>query len=112
MTFSTLEYDPQEAAILNENEVHVTPRGARRKAALLEAALRIIVREGSGAVTHRSVVSEAGASYGSVGYYFGSRKKLLLETMRFVARQNVRAVSESWKEIERHSSDAYAIAAL
>lgn len=112
MTFSTLVYDPQEAAILNENEAHLTPRGARRKAGLLEAALRIIVREGSGAVTHRSVVSEADASYGSVVYYFGSRKKLLLETMRFVAQQNVRALSESWKEIERHSSDAYAIAAL
>lgn len=112
MILSPLEPDPQETALLGADHTRLTPRGARRHTGLLEAALRIIVREGSGAVTHRSVVSEANASYGSVVYYFGSRKKLIRETLRFVAQQNVQALAESWKEIERHGTDVHAIAAL
>ena len=112
MELSSIGLDPQETALLRTDDSHLTPRGARRHTELLEAALRIIVREGAGAVTHRSVVSEANASYGSVVYYFGSRKKLIRETLRFVARQNVQALSKSWKEIERHGTDVQAIATL
>jgi len=112
MTLSNFEVDPQETALLSSYDTRLTPRGVRRQTGLLEAALRIIVREGSSAVTHRSVVSEARASYGSVAYYFGSRKKLIRETLRFVAQQNVQALSESWKEIERHGTDVHAIATL
>lgn len=112
MTSPPFQHDPQETALLSPDEAHLTPRGTRRHAGLLEAALRIIVREGSGAVTLRSVVSEANASHGSVAYYFGSRKKLILEAMRFVARQNVQALSKSWREIERRGADVHAIAAL
>ena len=112
MTSSPLQHDPQETALLGADENHLTPRGARRRAGLLEAALRIIAREGSGAVTLRSVVTQANASHGSVAYYFGSRKKLIREALRFVAQQNVQALSESWKEIERHASDLHTIAAL
>ena len=112
MTSSPFQHDPQETALLGSDETHLTPRGARRQAGLLEAALRIIVREGSGAVTLRSVVSEANASHGSVAYYFGSRKKLIQEALRFVAQQNVQALSQSWKEIEQHEADVHAIAAL
>ncbi len=112
MTSPPPQNDPQETALLSPDEAHLTPRGTRRHAGLLEAALRIIVREGSGAVTLRSVVSEANASHGSVAYYFGSRKELILEAMRFVARQNVQALSESWRKIERQEVDVHVIAAL
>lgn len=112
MTSTSFQHSPQEAALFGQDEIYLTPRGARRRAKLLDAALRIIVREGSGAVTLRSVVSEANASHGSVAYYFGSRKNLILEAMRFVARQNVQSLSNSWMEIERHGADVHAIATL
>ena len=37
-----------------------TPKGEARKAALLDAVLRVLERDGPGAVTHRSVAAEAG----------------------------------------------------
>ncbi len=37
----------------------VRPRGEARRRAILEAALRLLGREGGGAVTHRSVAKEA-----------------------------------------------------
>jgi DNA-binding transcriptional regulator YbjK len=66
-----------------------TLRGEGRRRALLDATLRIVVREGPAAVTHRSVAAEAGATHGSVSYYFGSRTELLREALEMVAQENV-----------------------
>ena len=112
MNSPSLQLDPQEAALFEADEMHLTPRGARRRAGLLDAALRIMVREGSGSVTLRSVVMEAKASHGSIAYYFQSRKMLIREALRFVAQQNVQALSKSWQEIDRQGDDVKAIAAL
>jgi DNA-binding transcriptional regulator YbjK len=68
----------------------LTRRGQDRRRALIEATLRIIVREGPAAVTHRSVAAEAGATHGSVAYYFGGRDELLHQALECVADQNVR----------------------
>lgn len=67
----------------------LTRRGQDRRRALIEATLRIIVREGPAAVTHRSVATEAGATHGSVAYYFGGRDELLHQALECVADQNV-----------------------
>lgn len=67
----------------------LTQRGRDRRRALIDATLRIIVREGPAAVTHRSVATEAGATHGSVAYYFGGRDELLHQALEHVADQNV-----------------------
>ena len=90
----------------------LTPRGTQRRVALMEAALRIIVRDGPGAVTLRSVVAEAKASHGSVAYYFGSREDLVRETLIHIADRNIKALEEAWVDIEKNATDPATVAAM
>jgi len=89
-----------------------TARGAQRRAALIEATLRIIIRQGAGGVTHRAVAAEAAASHGSVLYYFGTRDALIHEVMQQVARRNAETMAAYWGEIEPHADDPRRFAEL
>lgn len=88
-----------------------TPRGRRRRQALLDATLRIIVHAGPEAVTHRSVAAEAGASHGAVKYYFGSREELMEQALREVADRNVAAIERLQPELRSKTHDPAAYAA-
>ncbi|HVK95296.1 MAG TPA: TetR/AcrR family transcriptional regulator [Noviherbaspirillum sp.] len=65
----------------------LTRRGQQRREELIMAALHIIVREGTGAVSLRTVAKEAGASHGSVAYYFGTRDALMAAVLDYVFGQ-------------------------
>lgn len=66
-------------------------RGERRRAAILEAALRVIAREGVSAVTHRAVAAEADVPLSSTTYYFESLDELLEDALlRFVSAETER----------------------
>ena len=55
--------------------------------AFLDAAERLLVREGAAGVSTRQLAREAGQNHGLVHYYFGSVDELLLQTLeRFTAR--------------------------
>lgn len=69
MTFAA-ELDPADAAR--------SARAERRSAQLLEAAARLMERDGSHAVSMQSVAAEAGVSVGLIYRYFGSKDDLLL----------------------------------
>jgi AcrR family transcriptional regulator len=59
-----------------------------RRAALVEAALRVMVRGGLSAGTTRAIVAEAGMSLASFHYAFSSRDELLRELVhRVVGRE-------------------------
>jgi len=64
-------------------------RGETRRRAILEATLRIVGREGAGAVTHRAVAAEAGVPLAATTYYFDSREELLAETLAHAAAEDV-----------------------
>lgn len=53
-------------------------RGRERRSALLRAAVDLMLSAGTASVTHRHVASAAGASLGSIRYYFSTREELLL----------------------------------
>jgi len=60
--------------------------------AFLDAAERLLVRDGYAQITTRKLALEAGANHGLVHYYFGSMEELLLQvverfTDRIIARQ-------------------------
>src|SRR5262245_27468791 len=56
-------------------------------AAFLDAAERLLVREGAAGISTRQLAVEAGQNHGLVHYYFGSVDELLLQTLeRFSAR--------------------------
>jgi AcrR family transcriptional regulator len=55
--------------------------------AFLDAAERLLIREGSAGISTRQLAAEAGQNHGLVHYYFGSVDELLLQTLeRFTAR--------------------------
>ena len=55
--------------------------------AFLDAAERLLVREGAAGISTRQLAAESGQNHGLVHYYFGSVDELLLQTLeRFSAR--------------------------
>ena len=71
----------------------VAPAGRERspKEKLLDAAERLLIEVGHGAVTTRLVSKEAGVNHGLVHYYYGSMEELFLAVLeRFTARLIVR----------------------
>lgn len=52
-------------------------RGRERRAAIIAAAGRVLIRDGVAALTHRAVAAEAGVPLGSTTYYFADRPELV-----------------------------------
>lgn len=63
-----------------------------RRAALIDAALRVTAREGIARATTRAVVAEAGMSLASFHYAFDSRDELIDELIRTVVARELQAV--------------------
>jgi AcrR family transcriptional regulator len=66
-----------------------------RRAALVEAALRVMVRGGPAAGTTRAIVAEAGMPLASFHYAFASRDELLRELVHRVLGQELTAATGS-----------------
>lgn len=94
-----------------KDKLDMTPRGVQRREELIEAVLKIIVRDGPGAVSIRSVTKEANAAHGSITYYFGGCDNLVSEALKQVALQNVAALAEAWIDLERLGTDPAQLAA-
>lgn len=62
---------------------------AAGRLALLDAAVRVVARDGLDGVSYRSVAEEAGTTAGLVFYHFGSRETLILEAATRAGRRAV-----------------------
>lgn len=67
----------------------LTPKGEARRTALLDAVLRVLAREGAGAVTHRSVAREAGVPVAAATYYFASLDDLYVSALKRATAEEV-----------------------
>lgn len=72
-------YDPVMAGTAVEG------RGEVRRRAILDAALRILGRDGPAGLTHRRVAREAGVPLAATTYYFESKDELLEEALKLFA---------------------------
>lgn len=69
-------------------------KGARRKTEIIDAALRIIGRDGIEAVSMRAVAAEASVQLGTVTYYFGDKEELIEAAfLRHTQRETARIVA-------------------
>lgn len=68
----------------------LTPKGEARRTALLDAVLRVLERDGPGAVTHRSVAREAGVPLAAATYYFADLDDLYVSALRRATEEQVR----------------------
>lgn len=62
--------------------------GAPGRTALLDAAVRVVARDGLDGVSYRSVADEAGTTPGLVFYHFGSREALIVEAAANAGRRS------------------------
>jgi DNA-binding transcriptional regulator YbjK len=85
--------------------VSLQPRGARRRAALLDATLWVVARDGAAGASHRAVAAQAGVPLGSTTYYFESREQMLLAALRHAADTEVALIEQRLRELDRGGLD-------
>jgi AcrR family transcriptional regulator len=83
-------------------------RAGRRKAAVLEAACRVIADRGADATRFADVAAESGVPISTLQYYFGSREDLLVAAFRHASgaemaalEAEVAAIGDPWDQLER-----------
>lgn len=72
------------AARRNSDEAETDGRrakGERRRRAIIDATLRVVARDGVGAVSHRNIAREAEVPPASIAYYFAGIDDLLVATL-------------------------------
>jgi DNA-binding transcriptional regulator YbjK len=69
--------------------VTLTPKGEARRTALLDAVLRVLERDGPGAVTHRAVALEAGVPLSAATYYFATLDDLYVSALKRATAEEV-----------------------
>lgn len=84
-----------------------------RRAALVEAAIRVMAREGVAKATTRAIVAEADMRLGFFHYCFNSKEELLLQVLDGINERNTRAATQNidpqrtLRETVKASIDAY-----
>jgi len=82
MTNKLIPRDPSGSGVTGDRSIREV-----NVAAFLDAAERLLVREGAAGISTRQLAREAGQNHGLVHYYFGSVDELMLQALeRFTAR--------------------------
>ena len=63
-----------------------------RRRLIVEAALRVIARDGVNAATHRAVAAEAGVALASTTYHFTSKSEIVAEALELAIDRSIAAV--------------------
>lgn len=90
----------------------LSAKGEQRRAALVAAALRIILRDGHHNLSLRTVAKEAGSSHGAVAYYFGSRTALMCAAIDHACERIAVSLRELAPELEVHAGEPVIFASL
>ena len=89
-------------------------QGAERRSAILDATVRLLIRDGLAAVTHRAVASEAGVPLAATTYYFDSKDELVTEALAILVADEIGRIRERaatlGTEISSPSRSASAVA--
>ena len=72
----------------------------QRRQSILDAAMRIIVRDGVRAVRHRAVAAEAGVPLSATTYYFKDINDLITDTFAQFVEHGAASLARMWAESE------------
>jgi DNA-binding transcriptional regulator YbjK len=90
----------------------VTPKGERRRSALVCAAAELLCQGGFDAVTHRAVAERAGLPLASTTYYFSSLEELIETAVEYLGTTEVAQLRDRVKALPRRRRGAEAAADL
>jgi DNA-binding transcriptional regulator YbjK len=88
----------------------VTPKGERRRHALVRAAAELLCEGGFEAVRHRAVADRAGIPLASTTYYFSSLDELVENAVEYLGAAEVAALRTRLHELPRRRRGAEAAA--
>jgi DNA-binding transcriptional regulator YbjK len=86
-----------------------TPKGERRRAALVEAAAELLVEGGFDAIRHRAVAERAGLPLASTTYYFDSLEDLVIAA---VAHRGRLELDQGREQLEKLSVEPRSVGTL
>lgn len=86
------------------------PRGAARRDALLDAAIRIVAEVGADAVTHRRVAEMADLPLASTTYWFESKEDLLTAALERAADRDIACLEKLLDQASKTPSDPLELA--
>ncbi len=81
-------------------------KGEQTRREILEAALRLIVRNGHNSVTHRAVAAEAGVNLSLTTYYFKDLKDLIAQSFELYRSKVEHEVESTWEKLLQYMQDA------
>ncbi|MBH9335971.1 TetR family transcriptional regulator [Pseudomonas aeruginosa] len=87
------------------------PGSAQRRPAILDAARRLIVRDGVRAGRHRAVAAEAQVPLSAPTYYFKDIDDLITATFALFVERNAEALSAFWSSVEGDLQEMAAVLA-
>jgi DNA-binding transcriptional regulator YbjK len=90
----------------------VTPKGERRRHALVSAAAELLCEGGFDAVRHRSVAQRAGLPLASTTYYFASLDELVEKAVEFIGTSEAEQLRARVKALPRRRRSTGATANL
>ncbi|NKE55886.1 TetR family transcriptional regulator [Lentzea sp. PSKA42] len=82
-----------------------TPKGERRRQALVEAAAELLVEGGFDAVRHRAVAERAGLPLASTTYYFDSLDELITAAVEFHGHSELASCKQRLATISEQLTD-------
>ncbi|MDD7805657.1 MAG: TetR family transcriptional regulator [Endozoicomonas sp. (ex Botrylloides leachii)] len=85
----SLKYQGRKASRINSEQ---------RRCAILEAALRIVVRDGVRGVRHRAVAKEANVPLSATTYYFKDISDLITDTFTLFVEMGANKINLFWQE--------------
>ena len=88
----------------------VTPKGERRRCALVSAAADLLCEGGFDAVRHRAVARRAGLPLASTTYYFSSLEDLIAKAVEHVGTRETQQLHEQVAVLSRRRRGAESIA--
>ncbi|SFP76714.1 DNA-binding transcriptional regulator YbjK [Amycolatopsis arida] len=89
-----------------------TPKGERRRAALVEAAAELLGEGGFDAVRHRAVAERAGLPLASTTYYFSSLDELVTAAVEHQARAELEQGRRCLADLSSRDRDVAALVDL
>lgn len=89
-----------------EAEPRRNARGAARRQAVVDAALRVVGEKGIAGVTHRAVAAEAGITPGLTTYYFPTVDSLLEATLGGFVEEELARLQQAMAVLEETGPDA------
>ncbi|MGI8308950.1 TetR/AcrR family transcriptional regulator [Saccharopolyspora hattusasensis] len=89
-----------------------TPKGARRRQALVVAAAQLLAEGGFDVVRHRAVAERAGLPLASTTYYFSSLDDLITAAVEYESRQELATGRARLDELVEHPRSTEAVIEL